>query len=258
MTGSDQVWNPVASSSIEPYFLTFAPTEKKKISYASSFGVNFIDERIKKKMGEWLSDYTSIAVRENSGISLIKLLSGKEASWVIDPTLLLTKKEWQAVSVDYPHMPQRYVIVYDLAESIAIDKLALKIGQERNIPVYRICKRAYGMKKKVGIVNILDAGPAEFLSLIAHAEYVVTNSFHGTAFSINFETPFFTVLSNQKKNNSRMESLLGLVNLKNRIILENKLIESIDTASPIDFETVHNLLKIKKIESEAYLKSSLC
>lgn len=258
MTGSDQVWNPAASSSIEPYFLTFAPANKKKISYASSFGVNSVDERIMKKMGEWLCDYTNIAVRENSGIGLAKELSGKDASWVIDPTLLLTKEEWLTVAVDYPHMPQHYVLIYDLAESVAIDKLALKIAKERNIPVYRICKRAYGMKKKAGVINILDAGPAEFLSLIANAEYVVANSFHGTAFSVNFRTPFFTVLSSQKKNNSRIESLLELVKLKNRIFFDNEIIESIDTTSPIDFEIVHDLLEIQKLESELYLKNALC
>jgi len=258
MTGSDQVWNPAASSSIEPYFLTFVPADKKKISYASSFGVSSVDERIKKKMGEWLCKYTNIAVRENSGIGLVEELSGKVASWVIDPTLLLTKEEWLAVAVDYPHKPQRYVLIYDLAESIAIDKVALKIAKERNIPVCRICKRAYGMKKKTGIINILDAGPAEFLSLFVNAEYVVTNSFHGTAFSVNFRIPFFTVVSRKKKNNSRIESLLELVKLKNRIVFDNEIIESIDTTSPIDFEIVHDLLKIQRLESEFYLKNALC
>lgn len=258
MTGSDQVWNPSASSSIEPYFLTFAPTGKKKIAYASSFGIVAINNSLKDRFGKWLRAYDDIAVREDSAVALVKELSGKDATWVIDPTLLLTKKEWMSVAEAYPGMPSRYVLVYDLSNSISIDKLALKIGKKYDVPVYRICKRAYGMDKKIGIINILDAGPAEFVSLIANAKYVVTNSFHGTAFSINFGVSFFTVLSNKKKNNSRIESLLGLVKLKNRIIYDDVPVESVDVTSQIDFDAPHVLLEKQRNNAELFLSKALC
>lgn len=258
MTGSDQVWNPVASSSIEPYFLTFAPKDKKKVSYASSFGVKSIDEPIKSKIGKWLKDYVCISVRENSGLDLVKNLSGKDATWVVDPTLLLSKNEWLNVAESYPDMPSKYVLIYQLFESESIERLAKKIGNEKGIPVYRICKRAIGEKRTGGITNILDAGPAEFLSLIANAEYMVTNSFHGTAFSINFGIPFFTVVSSRKKNNSRIESLLGLVGLKNRIVLDNELIDCVDLTSSIDYEKAHNLLNSQRKISEDFIREAIC
>ena len=221
VAGSDQVWNPSAASSIEPYFLTFAPKEAKKISYASSFGVSQIAPILQERFRNLLDNIDVISVRETSGVELVKQLTGREAALVADPTLLLTKQEWISYMKAYPGMPERYVLVYQLSASDAIVNLAQKIGQERNIPVYCICKRAFRVEKNAGIVNILDAGPAEFLSLIANAEFVVTNSFHGTAFSVNFNVPFYTVVSSKKKNNARMESLLETVDLKDRLLDEN-------------------------------------
>lgn len=221
VAGSDQVWNPSAASSIEPYFLTFAPKDAKKISYASSFGVSQIAPELDRRFKNLLNNINVISVREASGVELVRRLTGREAALVADPTLLLTKQEWTPYMKAYPGMPERYVLVYQLSESDAIVNLAQKIGQERNIPVYRICKRAFRVEKNAGIVNILDAGPAEFLSLMAGAEFVVTNSFHGTAFSVNFHVPFYTVVSSRKKNNARMESLLETVDLKDRLLDES-------------------------------------
>lgn len=158
MTGSDQVWNYSASSSIEPYFLTFVPDGKRKISYAASFGVDNIPPALTEKYGEWLKKYDYIAVRETSGKILSDKLSGKEAELVVDPTLLLGKQEWMQVEESYPNMPEHYVLIYQLFDSVAIENLAIRIAKERNIPVYRICKRAYGVHKTESITNILDAG----------------------------------------------------------------------------------------------------
>ena len=229
VVGSDQVWNPSAASSIEPYFLTFAPKEVKKISYASSFGVSQIAPTLQERFRNLLDNIDVISVRETSGVELVRQLTGREAALVADPTLLLAKQEWIPYMKAYPGMPERYVLVYQLSASAAIVDLASKIGRERNIPVYRICKRAFRVEKNAGIVNILDAGPAEFLSLIANAEFVVTNSFHGTAFSVNFHVPFYTVVSSKKKNNARMESLLSLAGLKDRMILA-------ESSTPVSIE----------------------
>lgn len=218
VVGSDQVWNPMASSSIEPYFLTFAPKGARKISYASSFGVSQIDKSLHERFRDLLNNIDVISVRETSGQDLVKLLTGRHAELVADPTLLLTKQEWGKYMAEFPSMPKRYVLIYQLSDSVAIVRLAKRIAEEKGLPVFRICKRAFGERKDGGVTNILDAGPAEFLWLIAHAEYVVTNSFHGTAFSVNFSIPFFTVVSSTKKNNSRMESLLKSVKLQDRLL----------------------------------------
>lgn len=257
IAGSDQIWNPAALSSIEPYFLTFAPKGARKISYASSFGVADVDKSLYGVFAGFLNNIDCISVREVTGVDLVKRLSGKNAQWVVDPTLLLTKEEWKGYMNDYPGMPARYVLIYQLASSKAITDMALRIGKERNIPVYRICKRAFRVEKNIGIINILDAGPAEFLSLIDNAEFVITNSFHGTAFSVNLNVSFFVIISAKKKNNSRMESLLSMVDLNERLLKDDIDVMTIDINRKIEFTKAMHELREKRMISEDFLKKNL-
>lgn len=256
ITGSDQVWNPSAASSIEPYFLTFAPQKARKFSYASSFGVSSISPELSNRYAQLLNNFNAIAVREQSGVELVKQLTGREAKLVVDPTLLLSKSDWTPYMKPVNGMRSvSFVLIYQLLPSEVLLDIALKIGKDRDIPVYCICKRAYGMKKKDGIINILDAGPAEFLWLIANATCMVTNSFHGTAFSINFATPFCCVLNRKRKNNGRMTSLLSKMNLENRIIYEDN-VTNFDTMVVCD-KVDNRLLKSLVDESKNYLKDIL-
>lgn len=257
MTGSDQVWNPFAFSNIEPYFLTFAPKGKRKVSYAASLGVNEIPNKLKDKYRQWLGNYDFISLREENGRNYIKQILKTDVEWVIDPTLLLGKREWMKVSEIYPNIPEHYVLIYQLANSITIENLALRIGEEKGIPVYRICKRAYCVRETASISNILDAGPSEFISLIANADYLITNSFHGTAFAINFSIPFYTVVSATKKNNCRMESLLSLVNLKKRLLKDDVAVNNIDITTEVNFTYVQELLQKEREKSEEYLRMAV-
>lgn len=257
MVGSDQVWNPFTSSSIEPYFLTFAPKNKKKIAYASSFGVATIPNSLKEKYRELLNNLNYLSVREKSGVSLIQQLTNKDADLVLDPTLLLNKTEWKQIMKPYSNMPQKYVLIYQLSDSQAIVDLAIKIGKEYNIKIYRICKRAYANTKNEEIINILDAGPAEFLSLIFNATFIVTNSFHGTAFSINFNVPFYSIISAKKKNNSRLESLLNITQLESRLIKDNTNIHSLNISNNIDYTFANKQLDIYRKQSILYLTESI-
>lgn len=257
MVGSDQVWNPFTSSSIEPYFLTFVPKEKNKIAYASSFGVTTIPESLKRKYQELLSNLNHISVREQSGVTLIKQLIDKKTYLALDPTLLLNKKDWNKVMKIYPNMPPKYVLIYQLSDSHAIINLALRIGKQYKMKIYRICKRAYANTYNDGIINILDAGPAEFLSLIYNATFMITNSFHGTAFSINFNIPFYSIISSQKSNNSRLESLLNITKLNSRLLKDNVQIESVDISKSIDYTIANNILESYRKQSIEYLTNSI-
>ena len=257
MVGSDQVWNPNASSSIEPYFLTFAPHSALTVSYASSFGVSKIENNsIANRIKLGLSSIKTISVRESSGVNLVKELTGRTAQLVCDPTLLLNKSEWTMFMKPVSNMPQRYVLIYQLSESDAIVKLATRIGKQEQIPVYRICKRAFKVKKDKGVVNILNAGPSEFLSLITNASFIITNSFHGTAFSINFDVPFYTVVSAKKKNNNRMESLLDYVGLGKRIVKDDVDITNLPIVG-YDVNATQLKLKSFRLESEKFLEDAL-
>jgi len=257
VVGSDQVWNPSASSSIEPYFLTFSPKDKNKLSYASSFGVAKIEENLIPRYIALLNNINHISVREEQGIDLVKSFTGRDVTLVLDPTFLLNKEDWKEVMKLYSNMPSKYILIYQLSESSAIVELALTIAKEIKIPVYRICKRAIKEEQNLGVINILDAGPSEFLSLIFKASYLITNSFHGTAFSINFNIPFFSVISENKKNNSRIESILSILNLSERLILDNRPIKGIDFLTEIDFVTSNKILNAMRIASVDFLLSAL-
>lgn len=221
--GSDQVWNPSASSSIEPYFLTFASVDAKRCSYASSFGVSSIPTELDGRYSCYLKDFDSISVRESEGVELVKRLSGRDAALVVDPTLLLRKSEWKPYMRPVKALASQYVLIYELLPSPELMRIARAIGRERKMPVYNITKRAFATRKCDGVENIKDAGPAEFLWLIAHAACVVTNSFHGTALSVNFGVPFCCVLNRSRNNNSRITSLLRQIGLDSHIIYEDNI-----------------------------------
>ena len=253
ITGSDQVWNPSASSSIEPYFLTFAPQNAPKLTYASSFGVSSISSNLSNRYTNLLNNLDEISVREESGVKLVEQLTGRKAKLVVDPTLLLDKNTWSLYMKPMSGIvPKNYVLVYQLLPSKILINTALKIGKERKIHIYCICKRAYWIKKYSCTINILDAGPSEFLWLIANASCMVTNSFHGTAFSINFATPFCCVLNRKRKNNGRMISLLNKMGMENHILYEDNIIK-FNPASAYN-KIDNGKLKTLVIESIDYLK----
>lgn len=120
MVGSDQVWNPGSQSSIEPYFLTFVRNNKPKMSYASSFGVASIDRKLQSYYGEWLRNIDdTISVREDAGVGLVKSLSGKDAYYVLDPTLLLVSDEWLKYA-SYESCPSStYILIYITCKSLS-------------------------------------------------------------------------------------------------------------------------------------------
>lgn len=254
VVGSDQVWNPSASSSIEPYFLTFAPKEAKKISYASSFGVSNIPASLYEKYKRLLSNIDYLSVREQTGVCLVKTLTGRDATCVLDPTLLLNKKQWGNIMLAYPHMPSRYILVYQLLPSETLPSLAKSIAEEMKCPIYYLAKRAYAVNAPNGIRVIKDAGPAEFLWLIKNASCVVTNSFHGTAFSVNFCTPFYTVLNSKRGSNARITSLLNSVNLMGRIVYEG---DKLPFFSFYDANYVQKHIEMLRKDSTSYLEKAL-
>lgn len=256
IVGSDQVWNPITGTSLSPYFLEFAPKDKLKMSYASSFGVSSIDVKYHEAYKHYFSNLESIAVREEDGVALVKQISGREAKRVLDPTLLLTKNEWCRV-IDKPQaLPEKYVLIYMLHDTNTIINWAYHLKQKYGLQIVMICKRAFANKKYPDIINIEDAGPSQFIELFSKASFVVTNSFHGTAFSVNFNVPFVTVLKKGKANNSRMLNFLSLVGLEKRIVFEEDTPGSIDQLT-FDFIQSNKQLDNERTNSTSYLLDNL-
>ena len=217
VVGSDQVWNPNTNINIEPYFLTFAPEDKLKISYASSFGVNSIPLIHQEKYSSLLDNLDKIGTREKTGVEIVESISTKNATWVLDPTFLLNKKEWGEFEVS-SEIKKPYLLMYVLTDSDYISNLATQIAEKYNLLIVRICKNAFIEDKSENVINIIDAGPREYLGLFAKASFVLTTSFHGTCFSVNFNIPFFTILKKNKTNNSRQIDLLADLGIKKRIL----------------------------------------
>ena len=256
MVGSDQVWNPGIYSSLLPYMLTFAPKGKKRVSYASSFGVSQIDASQQWLYKKYLPEFSAIGVREKNAVEMVEDIAGCHATWVLDPTLLLNKEDWEEVASEVRYVTGPYVLLYELTPCPYIKKLAYAMRKEKGLTIVRICKRAAEEDKDESIVNVIDAGPAEFVRLFADADMVITNSFHGTAFSINFGKEFYTVTPLHKQNNSRQQSLLELFSIKERLILEGTEIRAI-TLKPIDYAIVNSTLDKERNKSINFLNSAI-
>ena len=244
-TGSDQVWNPDCTKYDKTYFLDFAENSKKN-AYAASFGVSVIDEKYRADFNKLLGSFQNISVRETRGAEIVKDFSGRESTVVLDPTLLLNKKQWMEIASPTKYSKGKYVLVYMLVNSKSLMDFALKLGKEKNLPVVCIGNG------RAQVTYASDIGPREFVKLFDKAEYVVTNSFHGTAFSINFNKNFFVELHNMKNSrNSRMEEVLNLFGLSGRLIINGECAEK-DTA--VDYSHVNAVLEQERAKSEAFLE----
>ena len=255
IVGSDQVWNPGTGANLAPYFLTFAPKGKKTISYASSFGVSKIPESISEAYKSWINNIDYLSVREDAGVKIINELTGRKATLVLDPTLLLNRKDW--VELKGGEFPQKgYVLIYETYRSEKLYRMASYYAEKNHVKIYRVETKAFFNKKDDQIVNLEECGPADFVKLIENAGLVLTGSFHGTAFSVNMGVPFYSVLKRDRNNNSRITSLLHKLDLENRIIYEDDPFDKINWDA-YDVEKSQKLLQIEREKSLAYLKKSI-
>lgn len=255
MSGSDQVWNPGIYSSLDPYLLHFGSDKIKRVSYASSFGVSSLPEDVKEYYKNALQKYSSISVREDKAVDLVKSISGRDAQLVLDPTLLLNKEQWLEVAKPVDALPEvPYVLIYELIPVSYVKELAKYVSEQTGMPIVRLCKNASVEDIEPEIINVIDAGPSEFLTLFDKAGCVVTNSFHGTAFSINFGKQFYTVIPKDKSNNSRQQSILRLFNCEDRMIVEGSMMLEL---KPLNIASVMSNLDIERDKSMNYLKKAI-
>ena len=247
--GSDQIWNPVVVSpknKIDPiFFLSFANEGAKKISFASSIGHHEFTENEKKQVRDLLSSFEMISVRESDGKKKIKeILPDKEIFHVVDPTLLLSRNEWYS-HFDIEKVRQDYILVYSVPRTAlirqAIDFFYKKLG----LKVIAIDRMFFPISKVDK--HIRDAGPKEFISLFANASFVITDSFHGACFSVNFEKPFACISANKGAN--RQESLLSLLGIQNRIMYSYCDFENLEIE--VDYSEVTP--KLEKFRKESLL-----
>lgn len=242
MTGSDQVWGTVLSGIYDDvYLLSFTNDKDRRISYAASFGKSEITDEIREYYKKWLSRYSFITVREDSALKIIQEMQ-MQACQVLDPTLLLDENFWKKHMEPIKH--KRYILVYQLHNDKKLGEYATKIARLTHLPVIRISPYLHHSIRNGKFVWCPSVG--QFLSYIKNAEYMITDSFHGTAFAINFNTPFVGTLPNNSTA-TRNTSILNMTGLTDRI-LDN--VENTDLMfAPIDFVYVNKVLEEKRKKS---------
>ena len=257
ITGSDQVWNPKFTKGDTTFLLDFAEKNANKISYASSFSCTQLGKEYEATYSELLAQYQAISVREWGGVELVKRLTGQQAVITVDPTLLLDDNAWKTVVSKRCRYSKNYILLYVLSYSFNpvpyIYDLALYLSRKLNLQIVVLGKHPYLSKYK-NVESILDAGPLEFLQLIENAVCVVTSSFHGTAFSVNYKKPVYAVVNN-KNDDDRISSFLSDVSLDKSIISVGTPLETI----PLDMhsESSWNIINQKREYSLSYLENAI-
>ncbi len=214
ITGSDQVWNLDLTDGDWHFFLDFVKPEKKRFSYAASI-VSIHDDKFKEeRIKKCLASFSRLTLREKSGIEYLATLGFHQTDLVIDPTLLLTQQEWKMLGNKYPVnklLPEKYLLAYFVSPTQINLEQVKSVSEETGLPVVMI---NYTHRKADGVINLTTVSPGQFVNLFMNATMVLTNSFHGTAFSIDFNKEFLYILNTEKpEKNERINTIVGLLGL---------------------------------------------
>jgi len=246
--GSDQVWNSNITNFDKTYFLNFCEDPSKKNSYAASFGFDSIPEQFFGDYQALLRGFRHISVRERQAQKIVSDLIGKDAEVVLDPTMLITEKEWEKLAADCLQIKE-YILVYSLGTSATMKTFVERLSAETGC---RIVAVSYSLRKRMEAKYEKNTGPARFLSLFRNAQFVVTNSFHGTALSIVFNKEFFLeMLPEAQGVNSRLENILEIFDLRERQIRNGTNEHMRET---INYGKVNEILHRERAKSLAFLQ----
>lgn len=251
VVGSDQVWNPNFGRLTDIELLNF--TSKNKVAFSASFGISNLPDEFKNSVKNSLNKFKLISVREDAGKKIIEDLHiNKDVEVLIDPTMLLSAKDWDMVSKAPKQISKlkgkKYILNYFLGN----------LSEERKKEIQRIAT-----ENECEIINILDkndpffiSGPSEFLWLEKNAFLICTDSFHSSVFAILYNRPFvvFNREDKTKSMNSRIETLISKFNLKNREYNgKNITKENLEH----DYTEAYKILEQERIKSEEFLKKAL-
>ncbi len=246
LSGSDQVWNLACTEGDDTYYLPFVEDCSKRNAYAVSFGYTRIPKGKESKYTELIKGFNHISVREKAGVDIVRLLAGKDATLVLDPTLLLTCNHWKKMA-DCTMVPkENYLLMYLMSEDKELINFARMLAKRRNLEIIYINQRLFKMRDAL---NFKDISPEQWIGLFGNADSVVTNSFHGLAFAINFNKSFYTKYIKNSIANSRMETILDLLDLHNRRIGSGNF----NYESDIDYTVVNAKLNNLRIKSMDYI-----
>lgn len=252
--GSDQIWG-FSNPYLPPInYLRFAP-KYKRITYAPSFGVSEIPKYRKKNLTRYLNGFTQISIREQSGAKIIKDLTGKDAFFALDPTLLVNKEFW-VNKAEPQNLKKKYILCYFLNEPS--EKALEYINDVKTSMEIDVLYLPYQYNKLKDIGEYLEVTPFGFVDLINNASVMLTDSFHGVAFAINLNIPFFVFdrqYGHSYNQSARVSSILNITQLEDRWIDETKAYNKIMLG--MDFNNANSILEIERKKSMNYLLNSL-
>lgn len=252
ITGSDQVWNTnIVGCLSDAYTLNFGNDKIKRISYAASIGLSKIDNKYENEYKEKLKNIDFLSVREeNAKLILNELIDKKDIQVVLDPTLLLNKEFWSSKIDKLDKENEKYIFVYSVANNDEYRKIANYLSKETGLKIVHFEKTN---KFDNVLKNAYTEGPFEFLNFIKNAEYVVTNSFHATVFSIIFNKKFFCVPF--KTTSSRITNLLEKMGISNRIVYTLEEFKNKKYDEEINYSEVDKKLEEERKESINWLNN---
>lgn len=255
ITGSDQVWNSSHNEGIdEMYYFTFLPKGSRVLSLASSFGRELLEKEEATMIKRFLDNYQYLSVREESGRKILSSLGYKNVEHLIDPTFMLSKEIWTKILIkkrviNYPYL--LLYLPYNIVSKDIIYASARKIADRYKL---KIVTFSWDVRKEMQADKTLFfTSPSEFLSLMFYADYVITNSFHGTAFSINLNKQFFVY--QPSAFSTRIFDIICLTRLEKRYVTDTVSLDEL--CEEIDYLSVNKILEEEREKVEKYLLRAL-
>ena len=249
IAGSDQIWNTNFQNGRDRAFYLDYGAPKRKISYAASFATQEVNPRFKRFVRRELANFDAISVREESGLQILESL-GYDGKTVMDPVFLLDFPLWDNIieqdkSLD-GEMNEDYILTYDFDSNVAVETIARRLSKLNKCRIFSVSPAIKSYADK----SFVCCSPLKFVSLVKHARCVVSNSFHGTAFSMIYEKDFF-VVKRKDGLNVRMQDLLSHYNLSERLVSSD--VDNAILIRKIDYKPVIELLKKDITSSKSFL-----
>lgn len=218
--GSDQIWRKSHNCFDPIYYGNFKGCKDKLlVSYAASMGLSTLSTNEKLLLKKWLSSFSMISVRESYLKELLLPLTSENIEIVVDPTFLLSKTSWEQIAIS-PNIDKQYILIYQVICNSSTYKMAYEVAKKFNLEIIEISSDF--VIKDVDHKVIYDASPEEFLGWIKNANFIITTSFHGTAFSLIFNKPFISIKQNMTSD-LRIESILSMCGQEKRFVNCNNI-----------------------------------
>lgn len=261
LIGSDQIWPPDAAFG-NFTTLRFVPDSMNKVSYATSLGVSKYPYYCRSSAANFWKRMNHISVREEQGKNIIKSICDVPVKVVVDPTYLLSKEKWEELIPVKRIIKEKYILCYFLGNTSEHKKLARDFADKYGIKLVSILSTESVSSMDVSYADeiITGRGPEDFINLVRGAEYIMTDSFHGLAFSVINNKQFYvfyrTKIGSKNSRNSRIDNILKMWGLESRLVLNEASVDDFDT-SLINYDSVNEKISRKRQESMNYLVNAL-